>query len=390
MSTRFLFSFIGLSLVLAASAGAQGNAAPARPDAAEHDLERSVRSLSEQAAPDGGQARELERAARQLLLRDRLNPGTEPEIERLALQLGAAQGRRGSGARTGGPASLDLRNAPADGPVITGAPFSADVVTTVTQTLADATRIEQRVTGKLFRDSTGRIRREQTVLGLDAVDPAERSRTLITMDAVPGDAMPYVLDPAVRTARRAPRGLEGYFNGDAVLVTRRWLAGTWAQAGGGAVQPPVQEAPTNARELARATDRLAQARTLSTQRDALGLAGGAPIPADIQPTEEQLGQRQVEGVLASGRRSTIIIPTDRIGNDRPIYIVDEAWFSPQLNVIVSSRFSDPRTGVIEYRLTNINRAEPRDDLFTVPADYTVVGGGGGGGRGGRRSGGPAQ
>lgn len=309
----------------------------------------------------------------------------------LSLVIATSAGAQGRGARSGGSPLPDLRNAPADGPVITGAPFSADVVTTVTQTLADGTRIDRRVTGKLFRDGSGRVRREQAVLGLDAIDPDERSRTLITVDAVPGDAMPYVLDPAARTARRAPRGLEAYFNVGTVVVTRtrQWFAGAGAQP---SEQPPVQEAPANARDLARAAGQIRQARTLSAQRDALGVAGGAPIPPDIQPVEESLGQRQVEGVLASGRRTTTIIPTDRIGNDRPIHIVDEAWFSPQLNVIVSSRFSDPRTGVIEYRLTNINRAEPRADLFTVPADYTVVGGGdgGGGGRGGRRSGGPAQ
>jgi hypothetical protein len=55
-------------------------------------------------------------------------------------------------------------------------------------------------------------------------------------------------------------------------------------------------------------------------------------------------------------------------------------------MVISSRFSDPRTGVVEYRLTNINRTEPRADLFTVPADYTVVESGGGA-RGGRGSGG---
>ena len=92
----------------------------------------------------------------------------------------------------------------------------------------------------------------------------------------------------------------------------------------------------------------------------------------MNPTEEALGSRQVEGVKATGRRTTTIIPAGRIGNDRPIQIVEEQWESPELNMVVSSRFSDPRTGVVEYRLTNINRSEPRADLFAVPSDYTVV------------------
>ena len=54
-------------------------------------------------------------------------------------------------------------------------------------------------------------------------------------------------------------------------------------------------------------------------------------------------------------------------------------------MLISSRFSDPRTGVVEYRLTNISRAEPRADLFAVPAGYTEVANT----PGGLRTGGPA-
>ena len=53
-----------------------------------------------------------------------------------------------------------------------------------------------------------------------------------------------------------------------------------------------------------------------------------------------------------------------------------------MKLLVYSRFSDPRTGVVEYKLTNINRAEPAADLFAVPADYTILEPGAGG-RGGR-------
>jgi len=36
---------------------------------------------------------------------------------------------------------------------------------------------------------------------------------------------------------------------------------------------------------------------------------------------------------------------------------------------VYSRVSDPRSGVIEYRLTNIQRDEPPSDLFVLPTGY---------------------
>ena len=89
---------------------------------------------------------------------------------------------------------------------------------------------------------------------------------------------------------------------------------------------------------------------------------------------------------ATGRKTTSAIPIGQIGNERPIEITDERWESPELKVLVYSRFSDPRTGVVEFKLTNINRAEPPQDLFAVPADYTILEPGAGAARGGRTGG----
>jgi hypothetical protein len=114
------------------------------------------------------------------------------------------------------------------------------------------------------------------------------------------------------------------------------------------------------------------------------------LPAGVRPVEESLGTRVIEGVKAAGRKSTTI-PAGLIGNDRPIVITDERWESPELKVIVLSRFPDPRTGEVEYQSTNINRSEPPPDLFIVPPGYEILGGGertGGAGGRGARTGGP--
>jgi len=256
----------------------------------------------------------------------------------------------------------DIRTAggPLTDAVVPNAPFTADAVTTVTQTLGDGTKIEQRTTAKWYRDSTGRVRREQTVIGIDRLSPQGQPQTTITFDSVPRDPTPYVLNPATRTARRTPRGVQWFDGGVDAL-----LAGIVLQSAAGSAWP----APAAG----------------------FGRGQAASVPADVRPVEEQLGTRQTEGVKATGRRWTTTIPAGRIGNDRAIQIVEEQWESPELNMVISSRFSDPRTGVVEYRLTNINRSEPRADLFTVPADYTIVEAAGGA-RGGRGGGGgePAQ
>lgn len=237
-----------------------------------------------------------------------------------------------------------------DDRVIANTPFSADGTTTVTQTLGDGTKIERRTTAKLYRDSTGRVRREQTVIGLDRLNPAATPQTTITFDSVPGDPAPYTLNPAARTARRGPRGVQ------------------WLTAAGFYLSYAVRGDDRRAVGINSPVNTWIAPLELSTSRG----AQTASIPPDLKPIEESLGTRQIEGVKATGRRKTTVIPAGRVGNDRAIQIIEEQWDSPELNMVISSRFSDPRTGVVEYRMTNINRAEPRADLFAVPSDYTVV------------------
>jgi hypothetical protein len=93
-----------------------------------------------------------------------------------------------------------------------------------------------------------------------------------------------------------------------------------------------------------------------------------------KPKIESLGKQSVEGVDAIGTRTTITIAAGQIGNERPIEIVDEHWYSQELQTTVMSRHSDPRSGEVVYRLKNINRAEPDHSLFEVPANYMIKSG----------------
>jgi len=84
-----------------------------------------------------------------------------------------------------------------------------------------------------------------------------------------------------------------------------------------------------------------------------------------------LGTKDFDGVRAEGKSTTWTIPAGRIGNAKPINVVSETWYSPQLQVTVYSRYSDPRAGESIYRLGSIRRGAPPADLFQVPADYKV-------------------
>jgi hypothetical protein len=80
-------------------------------------------------------------------------------------------------------------------------------------------------------------------------------------------------------------------------------------------------------------------------------------------------------VSAEGTRITRTIPAGEIGNQKPIVITIEKWYSAELQETVMTKRNDPRMGETVFQLTNIQRTEPAATLFQVPADYTVEQGG---------------
>jgi hypothetical protein len=213
------------------------------------------------------------------------------------------------------------------GRVITGHPYSAQTVTEMTQTLADGNRIVQRMEGAVYRDREGRTRREHTFTGIGPLPrgTAIQGRQVITInDVVTGRR--YVLDPQAKTARPMQRW-------------RRREDGAATRPGG----PPV--------------DRIERS---------------ADAPGGHPPVRESLGTKTIEGLEVEGTRTTITIPAGEAGNDMPIEIVSERWFSKELQVPVTMRFVDPRVGERVYRLTSIVRGEPSPQLFMVPADFTTL------------------
>ena len=87
--------------------------------------------------------------------------------------------------------------------------------------------------------------------------------------------------------------------------------------------------------------------------------------------KESLGTQMFEGVAAEGTRSTMTIPAGAIGNERPIEVVTERWYSNQLHTTVMTKTTDPRMGETVYTLKNIKLGDPPHSLFEVPSDYTV-------------------
>jgi hypothetical protein len=257
-----------------------------------------------------------------------------------------------------------------DGKPIKGSPYSAEAVTETTQILGDGNRIVNRSTASLYRDSEGRTRREQTLKSIGGVAAgAQPLQTIMISDPVAG--VSYSLDPGTRTARKSTMGSFTFQRATAAP------AGNAVGTGGATF---VYNGSGSETRVARSSGGTGNAVTVlpSTTAPSIswtaqsGGGGGYSITTrDGDANKEDLGTQTIEGVPATGTRVTITIPAGQIGNERPIEIVDERWYSKDLQAFVMTKHSDPRSGETVYRLTDISRTEPDHSLFQVPADYEV-------------------
>jgi len=212
------------------------------------------------------------------------------------------------------------------GKVVTGAPFSAVAVTETTHTLADGNHIIRRTQANLFRDSQGRVRREGTLPAVGPLASAGQPKSFVIIHD-PVTKTNYVLHPDTKTAENVGRPF-------------------------GKMKGAMREGMKN------------RAQGNFQAREQQEIAAG-------NLKKEDLGTQTIGGVVAQGTRVTRIIPAGQIGNEKPITIVRESWYSNDLQMVVMSKRSDPWSGETTYALTNIQRTEPGASLFTVPSDYTV-------------------
>ena len=191
----------------------------------------------------------------------------------------------------------------------TGCPLSAVIQVTTTQTLADGTHIQTNFKALVYRDSLGRIRRETYA-------PADTTPNMIQISD-PVEGFSYLILP----------------QRDAVAYRHK-------------LSQPATSAKVSAQDQ------------------------HSPAPEPKIATET-LGVQQVEGLLATGTRTTRTTPAGAEGNDRALTTVRETWSSRDIGITLLEKTSDPRNGDSERRMTNLEHTEPEATLFQVPANYTL-------------------
>lgn len=204
------------------------------------------------------------------------------------------------------------------GAVVTGAPFSGKAVTTSTQTLADGTHIQHTNTAQFYRDSQGRTRIERTFNGFGSGANSTTPKTTVEIfDPVGGFI--YMLNASTLTATKVP-----------------------------------MPTPPSAADAA--------------QRQAHREAA----ESSEQVVTTSLGTQTVQGVSCASTQTTRTIAAGTIGNDREIKVTSQRCVSPELQITLESKRTDPHMGETDFEFQNISRSEPDSSLFQVPAGYTVT------------------
>jgi hypothetical protein len=213
------------------------------------------------------------------------------------------------------------------GPVVKGVPFSAQTTVETVAVLQDGTHIDRKTSGTFARDSQGRTRREETLPAIGQPAESGPSHVVFIQDPVAGTH--YLLEPDKKIARTETAQGRGHEGGP----------------------------------------------------DAMAAHKHGPREDAANVTTEQLGTQTINGVAATGTRITRTVPAGAIGNDKPIQMVTEKWYSADLQTDVMTKHTNPLMGTTTIQLTNVSREEPAATLFQVPSDYTVKTGHGRGGFG---------
>jgi hypothetical protein len=238
----------------------------------------------------------------------------------------------------GGPMELMGFEGMHGGKTVKGAPFSATATSETTETLQDGSVIHRTSQVTMYRDSQGRSRHEATFTGFGPLSASGAPKKMV-MISDPVAGVHIMLDDEQKVAHKSALHVH-------------------AEGSSNEKSDPAFEG--------RMQERM-------QQEEAAGLL-----------KKESLGTQTINGVVAEGTRTTRIIPVGQIGNEKALQVVSERWYSTDLQIVLKSTRTDPRTGTTTYTVTTIQRTEPAATLFVVPAGYSVQAGGRGpGGPGGR-------
>lgn len=198
-------------------------------------------------------------------------------------------------------------------PLVPDQPFHAKIQVLVTRTLPDGTTVQQKYYTLAARDSAGREYRESR----DIV-PADSDREPPLMHTV-------VYDPKT-----------------SLMIGCNPVRRTCQQISFNPTQHPAD--------------------------DPIGpSADGKSVLA-----RQDLGKKTIDGLEAVGTRETRTFAPGAFGNDKPVVVTKELWYSPQLQFNLAVTRIDPRNGTQKFEVTDLKLGDPGPEWFALPDGYRMV------------------
>ena len=200
-------------------------------------------------------------------------------------------------------------------PLVPGQPFHAKVAVQIHRQLPDGTVVDQKYYTLVARDNTGRTHRE--------------SRDLIPADS---DLDP----PLIRTIVYDPK---------TSLITNCY---------------PEQ--------------RVCRQMTFDPTQHPVDEPVGPSSDGKSVLTREDLGKKTIDGLEVIGMRESRTFNPGAFGNDKPVVVTKEIWYSPQLQFNLSVTRLDPRNGTQKLEVTDLKLGDPGPEWFSTPDGYRLVSG----------------
>jgi uncharacterized protein YecT (DUF1311 family) len=200
-------------------------------------------------------------------------------------------------------------------PLVTGAPFHAKIPVEITRTFADGTTVTQKYYTLVARDSDGREYRE--------------ARQLVPSDS---DREPPIISTRVYDPKTS------------LIITCTPEQRICRQQIFDPTQHPVEE------------------------------PAGPSSDGKSVLTRESLGTKTIDGLECTGTRETRTFNPGAFGNDKPVVVTKEIWYSPQLQFNLLVTRLDPRNGTQKLEVTDLKLGNPGAEWFALPDGYRVVAG----------------
>jgi uncharacterized protein YecT (DUF1311 family) len=198
-------------------------------------------------------------------------------------------------------------------PLVTGQPFHAKIQVEITRTLPDGTTVAQKYYTLAARDADGHEYRE-------------------TRDIIPADSDRD--PPIIRTVVYDPK--------TSLITTCTPDQRICRQTNFDPTQHPVDE------------------------------AAGASSDGKSVLTREDLGTKMMDGLRVTGTRETRTFNPGAFGNDKPVVVTKEIWYSPQLQFNLSVTRLDPRNGNQKLNVVDLKLGDPGQEWFAMADGYRMV------------------